>query len=90
MVVVWRALSEGEGVFSGVHSDETGWCVVRPNTLDEPLMRTVMQTFVRFIPMGTTTVPDGEVDGYQFTKLVVTSVEEEGSEIARMMDSLLL
>ncbi|EEY55214.1 uncharacterized protein PITG_09115 [Phytophthora infestans T30-4] len=74
MVVVWRALSEGEGEFTGIHSDETGWCIVRPNNSEEPLLRVVMQTFVRFIPMD----------------FVVTSVEEDGAEIARMMDSLLL
>ncbi|KAG7384941.1 hypothetical protein PHYPSEUDO_002087 [Phytophthora pseudosyringae] len=90
MVVVWRALSEGEGEFTGIHSDETGWCVVRPNDADEPLMRTVMQTYVRFIPMDITNTSEGSVDGYQFTKLVVTSVEEDGAELARMMDSLLI
>lgn len=90
MVVVWRALSEGEGKFTGIHSDETGWGVIRPNYLDELLLRTVMQTFVRFIPMDTTDTTDDTVDGYQFTKLVVTSTEEDGAEVARMMDSLLL
>ncbi|KAL3670923.1 hypothetical protein V7S43_004108 [Phytophthora oleae] len=90
MVMVWRALSEGKGRYTGIHSDETGWCVVRPNDSDEPLMRTVMQTFVRFIPLDTTKASDTAVNGFQFTKLVVTSVEEDGAEVARMMDSLLL
>ncbi|ETI41368.1 hypothetical protein F443_13391 [Phytophthora nicotianae P1569] len=90
MVVVWRALSEGEGEFSGIHSDETGWCIVRPNDSDEPLLRVVMQTFVRFIPMDVSNTPSNDVGGYQFTKFVVSSVEEDGAEIARMMDSLLL
>ncbi|KAE8996123.1 hypothetical protein PR003_g21839 [Phytophthora rubi] len=93
MVVVWRALSQGEGEFFGRHSDETGWCVVRPNDeeLDEnSLMRTVIQTFVRFIPMNVANRSAGHVDGFQFTKLVVTSVEEDADEVARMMDALLL
>ncbi|GMF34248.1 unnamed protein product [Phytophthora fragariaefolia] len=33
-VIVWRALTEGEGSFRGMHSDETGWCVVRPSAMD--------------------------------------------------------
>lgn len=90
MVVVWRALSEGEGEFTGIHSDETGWCIVRPNNSEEPLLRVVMQTFVRFIPMDVTNTSNDAIGGYQFTKFVVTSVEEDGAEIARMMDSLLL
>eukprot|EP00644_Phytophthora_capsici_P016895 jgi/Phyca11/510369/fgenesh2_kg.PHYCAscaffold_59_\ len=53
-------------------------------------MRTVMQTFVRFIPLDITKASNSAVNGFQFTKLVVTSVEEDGAEVARMMDSLLL
>ncbi|KAG2792965.1 hypothetical protein PC119_g25794, partial [Phytophthora cactorum] len=86
MVVVWRALSDGEGEFTGIHSDETGWSIVRPNDADEPLLRVVMQTFVRFIPMDITKTSNHAIGGYQFTKFVVTSVEEDGAEIARMMD----
>ncbi|KAH7465576.1 hypothetical protein KRP22_014321 [Phytophthora ramorum] len=90
MVIIWRALSEGEGEFGGKHSDETGWCVVRANDSadEDSLFRTVMQTFVRFIPMNVASSSDGERE--QFTKLVVASVEEDAEEIARMMDSLLL
>lgn len=92
IVMVWRALSHGEGEFDGMHSDETGWCLVRPNDeeLDEnSLMRTVIQTFVRFIPMSVANTA-GRVDGFQFTKFVVTSVEKDADEVARLMDSLLL
>ncbi|EGZ09045.1 hypothetical protein PHYSODRAFT_389535, partial [Phytophthora sojae] len=73
MVVVWRALTQGEGELFGMHSDETGWCVVRPNDEeldDTSLMRTVMQTFVRFVPMNVANRSAGHVDGFQFTKLV--------------------
>ncbi|GAB9464530.1 hypothetical protein Gpo141_00001959 [Globisporangium polare] len=30
MVLVWRALNEGEGEHAGVYADETGWSVVQP------------------------------------------------------------
>ncbi|GMF18341.1 unnamed protein product [Phytophthora lilii] len=91
MVIVWRALSEGEGKFFGMHCDETGWSVVCPsgNAGDE-MMPTVMQTLVRFRPLNVRVTSADHVDGYHFTKLVVTSAEEDASEIARMMDALLL
>ncbi|KAF4035073.1 hypothetical protein GN244_ATG12842 [Phytophthora infestans] len=31
MVLVWRSFTEGEGAFNGLHSDETGWCIVQPS-----------------------------------------------------------
>ncbi|KAG7383902.1 hypothetical protein PHYBOEH_009729 [Phytophthora boehmeriae] len=93
MVLVWRALSEGEGDFTGMHSDETGWCVTRAVNAeagDIVVMPTVMQTFVRFIPMSVGVMSRCEYDVNQFTKLVVLSGEEDGVEVARMMESLLL
>ncbi|CAI5739416.1 unnamed protein product [Hyaloperonospora brassicae] len=30
MVIVWRLFTEGEGVFTGLSSDEAGWCVATP------------------------------------------------------------
>uniref|UniRef100_A0AAV1UQV3 BZIP domain-containing protein n=1 Tax=Peronospora matthiolae TaxID=2874970 RepID=A0AAV1UQV3_9STRA len=30
MVIVWRLFTEGEGVFTGMSSDEAGWCVATP------------------------------------------------------------
>lgn len=90
MVIVWRALSEGQDEFSGMHSDETGWCVVRPvrtETDEVPVMPTIMQTFVRFVPLH---VGDNKPNVGQFTKLVLVSGEEDGAEVARMMQSLVL
>ncbi|RLN80925.1 hypothetical protein BBJ28_00003395 [Nothophytophthora sp. Chile5] len=93
LVIVWRALSEGEGEYAGMHSDETGWCVVRPldtNASDSVELPTVMQTFIRFVPMNFASGASGERNADQFTKLVVISGEEDGLEVARMMESLLL
>lgn len=28
-VYTWKICSEGEGIFSGMHCDETGWCILR-------------------------------------------------------------
>ncbi|KAI9990895.1 hypothetical protein PInf_018512 [Phytophthora infestans] len=32
MVIVWRVLAQGEGIFQGIRADETGWCRLRPST----------------------------------------------------------
>ncbi|KAG1712568.1 hypothetical protein DVH05_000310 [Phytophthora capsici] len=93
MVLVWRALSDGEGEFSGLHYDETGWCVVRANKTNEEchiLMRTVMETFVRFVPMNSTHKPLNQGTSSQFTNAVLASVDSDAAEISRMMDSLLI
>ncbi|RLN67030.1 hypothetical protein BBJ28_00019010 [Nothophytophthora sp. Chile5] len=93
LVIVWRALSEGEGEYTGMHSDETGWCVVRPvdtSASGSVELPTVMQTFIRFVPMNFDSGASGERNADQFTKLVVISGEEDGLEVARMMESLLL
>ncbi|KAG7384940.1 hypothetical protein PHYPSEUDO_002086 [Phytophthora pseudosyringae] len=92
-VMVWRALTEGDDEFSGMHSDETGWCVLRPNKADSDgavVMPTVMQTFARFIPMTVATTFRDKTHVDQFAKLVVTSGEEDAADIARMMASLLI
>ncbi|KAE8907199.1 hypothetical protein PF005_g15175 [Phytophthora fragariae] len=31
LVIVWRSFMEGEGIFTGMHADETGWGVVTPS-----------------------------------------------------------
>lgn len=91
MVIVWRALTEGDAEFSGMHSDEYGWCVVRPiNAVGHGVATTVVQTFTRFIPMTIATKFSNKAHADQFAKLVVTSGEEDGSEITRMMASLLI
>ncbi|GMF24373.1 unnamed protein product [Phytophthora lilii] len=93
MVIVWRAMTEGEDEFSGMHSDETGWCVVRPNQAESAgyeKMQTIMQTFSRFVPVTVAARRADKAQADQFAKLVVTSGEEDGLEISRMMESLLL
>jgi hypothetical protein len=51
---------------------------------------TIMQTYVRFTPMNVPLGSSDQVNTDQFVKLVVTSVDEDAAEVARMMDSLLL
>ncbi|KAF4043151.1 hypothetical protein GN244_ATG04630 [Phytophthora infestans] len=49
MVLVWRMLTEGEGMFAGMHADETGWGVATAVEGSKP--GTVLRTCVRNAPM---------------------------------------
>lgn len=89
VVIVWRAMTEGDDEFSGMHSDEFGWCVIRPNDTNAALP-TVMATFARFVPMTVATHFEDKAQVDQFATFVVTSGEEDGAEISRMMEALLL
>lgn len=84
MVIVWRALTEGDNEFSGMHSDETGWSVIRPHKTEGA----IIQAFTRYFPLAIATTFGDRVRTDQFSKLIVTSGEEDGSEITRMMESL--
>ncbi|KAE9277046.1 hypothetical protein PR003_g28894 [Phytophthora rubi] len=51
IVVVWRKFTEGEGVFSGMHSDETGWNIVRPSpSCVKGGAGTLLESVTRFVP----------------------------------------
>ncbi|RLN38015.1 hypothetical protein BBJ28_00026691 [Nothophytophthora sp. Chile5] len=94
-VLVWRALSEADGEFTGMHSDETGWCIVHDSAsgLDSPseATTTLVQTCVRFVPMhfGGDKV-DTELKVDQFAQLLVETGQEDTREIAHMMERLIL
>eukprot|EP00644_Phytophthora_capsici_P014049 jgi/Phyca11/559221/estExt2_Genewise1.C_PHYCAscaffold_30164 len=92
-VVVWRAHTLGEGDFRDIQSEEVGWSVVRPtdtNTRNAVGMPTAILTFVRFIPtIGGSKSMDMTKVG-QFMRLAESSGNEQGSEVTRMMESLLL
>jgi hypothetical protein len=34
LVIIWRKFNEGEGVFSGMHSNASGWCWLRPSSTE--------------------------------------------------------
>ncbi|KAK1929552.1 hypothetical protein P3T76_014950 [Phytophthora citrophthora] len=88
LVFVWRALSEGQDELSGYQTDETGWLVVRPQTSSHP--STVLESFVRFIPMSIRPEANCKVDTDQFAELAAKSGEEEVNEMMRMLEKMLL
>ncbi|KAK1929560.1 hypothetical protein P3T76_014958 [Phytophthora citrophthora] len=69
-VLVWRSLTEGEGVFWGMHMDETGWCIVRASPTDAS---TVVETCSRLVPMHLSS--DRNLTD-QFTAVVLKAAEQ--------------
>ncbi|POM79218.1 Hypothetical protein PHPALM_3160 [Phytophthora palmivora] len=47
-VLVWKLFVEGEGFYHGMHSNESGWCRLRPSTSQDG---TWMEMYVRRSPM---------------------------------------
>ncbi|RLN67032.1 hypothetical protein BBJ28_00019012 [Nothophytophthora sp. Chile5] len=97
VVFVWRALSEGEGEFAGMHWDETGWWVCHPlqgnpstsASVASGRGSTVFNMVVHDVPTfcGNGSGSQGDMD--QFIKLAVRACEEEFAEAARAMQQLL-
>ncbi|RLN80924.1 hypothetical protein BBJ28_00003394 [Nothophytophthora sp. Chile5] len=99
LVYVWRALTEGQGVFADMHANETGWFVVRPSTsTDENVaengasggVSTVLESYSRFVPMhlGSTSNCKGAVD--RFAELIVRSGAKEVDELTWTLRNLLI
>ncbi|RLN54252.1 hypothetical protein BBJ28_00005617 [Nothophytophthora sp. Chile5] len=89
LVAIWRKFTEGEGVFAGLHSDETGWNVVRPSPgcVDGG---TVMESIIRFVPMNFSSATSSAALIGQFTDMVVSTGEEDCQECLRRLEKLLL
>ncbi|RLN80927.1 hypothetical protein BBJ28_00003397 [Nothophytophthora sp. Chile5] len=89
LVAIWRKFTEGEGVFAGLHSDETGWNVVRPSPgcVDAG---TVMESVIRFVPMNFNSATSSTALAGQFTDMVVSTGEEDCQECLRRMEQILL
>ncbi|KAG1691825.1 hypothetical protein DVH05_026200 [Phytophthora capsici] len=89
VVVVWKVFTEGEGIFRGMHSDETGWCVIRPSTTASAT-GTILDTCFRHVPMHFRSSSKSEPVVSEFTKLVVSTGEEENKTVYEALEKMLL
>ncbi|POM60307.1 hypothetical protein PHPALM_30854 [Phytophthora palmivora] len=99
-VIIWRELWEGEGEFHGMHSDETGWCIIQPHkgtalTVVSPTdgtdnFSTMVKTCVRLVPIHITTNVSLQPDFDDFTEILVTSGKEDNLQVEQMMEQLKL
>ncbi|KAG7382566.1 hypothetical protein PHYPSEUDO_004765 [Phytophthora pseudosyringae] len=88
-VVVWRSLSEGEGMFTGMHADECGWCVSIPLP-NSPKPSTLTRVMMRHVPMHFSSKATQEVEAKQFTGFVLDTGSEDALEITNRLEKLLL
>ncbi|KAH7468674.1 hypothetical protein KRP22_011879 [Phytophthora ramorum] len=87
-IVVWRSFTEGEGMFTGMHADECGWCVSVPlSGTAEP--RTLIRTIMRHVPMHFSSKLE-QPDTKQFTGVVLDTGTEDATEIISRLEGLLL
>ncbi|CAH0493212.1 unnamed protein product [Peronospora farinosa] len=89
VVVVWKVFSEGEGLFQGMHSDETGWCVVRPST-DSSMGGTILETCIRRVPMHFTSLMTYTPVINEFTDLVFATGDEENKSVLKALETMSL
>jgi hypothetical protein len=97
-VVIWRELWEGEGEFEGMHSDETGWCIVQSGGNDTGATThgparadgSVIRTCVRLVPMYFSANVSCHPDFDPFTEVLVTSGKEDNHQVEQMMEKMQL
>ncbi|KAG7384272.1 hypothetical protein PHYPSEUDO_002801 [Phytophthora pseudosyringae] len=85
VVVVWRVLSEGQGEFDGLYSDERGWLVIRPGDGHA----TALECYAQLKPMGLNgQSASSDARGNRFVELLRTVDDEDMTEIKRAMQRL--
>eukprot|EP00644_Phytophthora_capsici_P006570 jgi/Phyca11/118347/e_gw1.36.216.1 len=86
VVGVWRSFTEGGEGFEGMHSDETGWCVIKRTTDGKALL----DIFIRNIPMHFSTAETDKSAVEQFTDLVCNSESDDIFKMAESLDKISL
>ncbi|KAG6603068.1 uncharacterized protein IUM83_17603 [Phytophthora cinnamomi] len=97
VVFVWRAVTEGQGKFEGLHTDESGWLVVRP--LPEELQcaheakaarsSTLLESYCRLIPVGFNSDTTKQLKD-QFVATIARSGHESSIEMEKVAQKMLL
>ncbi|KAL4165607.1 hypothetical protein KRP22_014317 [Phytophthora ramorum] len=87
-VFVWKTHSQGEGIFRGMHSDETGWICVEPATFEDDT--TEIRVCVRQVPMSFSISGPGDSIVGEFHQMLQSFVDEDAQELTTALGSLLL
>ncbi|KAG7384948.1 hypothetical protein PHYPSEUDO_002094 [Phytophthora pseudosyringae] len=90
IVVVWRKFTEGEGIYAGMHSDETGWNVIRPVPSWVEGAGTCMESIIRYVPMTFNTAASADGKLKEFTDTIIAAGEEDCQACVRKLEGLLL
>ncbi|OWZ16759.1 hypothetical protein PHMEG_0009398 [Phytophthora megakarya] len=90
LVFVWRALTEGEGEFEGMYTDETGWWVLRPSTGIHEGSGMVLEAYTRLTPVGFDIESESDVCTNKFIEILAKLDEEEQNDVTGMFEKMLL
>ncbi|KAG6610388.1 uncharacterized protein IUM83_19448 [Phytophthora cinnamomi] len=87
VLLVWKSHAEGEGVFTGMHSDETGWIYLQP-ALEEN--STEIGVCIRQIPLRFSISTEGDAIALEFRRVLQSNVDEDMVVVTRALDRMLL
>ncbi|KAF1791399.1 hypothetical protein GQ600_20665 [Phytophthora cactorum] len=86
-VYVWKLFVEGEGIFQGMHSDESGWCRLSPSTSQ---VGTSMEMLVRRSLMHYRSAERSGQATSHFDDIMRDSTNEDQKIFMQGLDQLLL
>ncbi|KAG7388223.1 hypothetical protein PHYBOEH_007979 [Phytophthora boehmeriae] len=89
VVMVWRHFVEGEGIFSGMDTDETGWLRIRPSS-DPTKGRVMIETCFHQVPVPFATLNHHELRVDQLFELLQSKIKEDEQEATLLLKNLLL
>ncbi|OWY97595.1 hypothetical protein PHMEG_00031838 [Phytophthora megakarya] len=92
MVIIWRSFAEGQGLYAGMHADETGWSVVTPlkgEPKAETRSRSSLKTCIRHIPMHLNGANNQHPVARRFTSLVLDTRANESSKFLLALEKFL-
>nr|KAE8931455.1 hypothetical protein PF009_g18482 [Phytophthora fragariae] len=91
IVVVSRKFTEGDGAFSGMQSDETGWSIVRPSpSCVKGGAGTLLESVTRFVPINFSSASSSGVTVKQFAAAIIKAGEENCQSCIQQLEMLLL
>ncbi|KAG7394889.1 hypothetical protein PHYBOEH_004513 [Phytophthora boehmeriae] len=89
VVHVWKLVTQGEGAFSGMCMEETGWATLRP-TSNATVAETQIEMCVRKSPMHFKTPILHENTAQQFHEVMQNLSDETVGEVMHSLEKLLL
>ncbi|KAF4041205.1 hypothetical protein GN244_ATG06552 [Phytophthora infestans] len=90
VVFVSRALTEGQGDFKDLYTDETAWYVLRRATDASEGNALVLETYTRLMPVGFDLTSETDPRGSAFVKVLAKADEGDVDDIMVMFEQMLL
>lgn len=87
-VIVWKIFSEGEGIFSGIDVDESGWVRIRPYS-DGLMAGALTEACSRIVPTHFIATNAEDVTVKAFQCMIHESLKDDEREFIKLMNKLL-